>query len=53
MDHKSNKELAVEAAIEFVKSWNSADHTQAINSAHFVQLIETIYEKLNSLDKEK
>ena len=41
MDQKSNKELAIETALEYTKSWNAADRTAAINPDSFVEILNT------------
>lgn len=40
MEHKSDKELAVEATIEYVKSWNSAEHTTAAKTEDFTAALK-------------
>lgn len=52
MEHKSNKELAVEAAIEYVKSWNAKSNTQGAKPNEFIQTLKSIYFALDELDKE-
>lgn len=49
-EHKTDKELAIEAAIEFVKSWNASDRTQPINIEQFTNAIQSIYDTISSLD---
>ncbi len=52
MEHKSNKELAVEAAIEFTKSWNSADRTTAMRTNDFIDALKVIYSTICSFDND-
>lgn len=52
MEHKSNKELAIEAAIEFTKSWNSAKNTVAMKADDFIATIQSVYSTLCSLDND-
>ena len=51
MNQKSNKELAIETALEYTKSWNAADRTAAINSDDFVEVLNKIYSAICSLDE--
>lgn len=51
MDQKSNKELAIETALEYTKSWNAAEHTSAINPDGFVEVLNKIYSAICSLDE--
>ena len=51
MDQKSNKELAIETALEYTKSWNAADRTAAINPYSFVEILNKIYSAICSLDE--
>ena len=51
MDKKTNKELALEAAIEFTKSWNSANNTRAMQSKDFVDTLNLIYDAICKLDE--
>lgn len=51
MDQKSNKELAIETALEYTKSWNAADRTAAINPNGFVEVLNQIYSAICSLDE--
>lgn len=43
MECKTNKELAIEATLEYVKSWNSAEHTQAIKTNEFINILNAVY----------
>lgn len=52
MEQKSNKELAVEVAIEYTKSWNSANNTSAMKTNDFVNALKLIYEAICSLDND-
>lgn len=52
MENKSNKELAVEATIEYIKAWNSADRTKAATVQQFNEALQTIYSTICSLDTE-
>lgn len=52
MEHKSDKELAVEATIEYVKSWNSAEHTAAAKTEDFTAALEKIYSTIHALGDE-
>ncbi|HJC91628.1 MAG TPA: hypothetical protein H9695_11775 [Candidatus Mediterraneibacter excrementigallinarum] len=51
MDKKDNKELALEAAIEFTKSWNSASNTVAMKTTDFVDTLNLIYDAICKLDE--
>ena len=48
---KTNKELAVEATIEYTKSWNASDSDVPMNPDEFVELLEKLYETITSFDK--
>ena len=48
---KTNKELAVEATIEYTKSWNASDSVVPMNPDEFVALLEKLYETITSFDK--
>ncbi len=52
---KSDKELAVMAAVGYVQSWNAISQTQhshePIDSTRFSQILETLYLKIKSLDQ--
>lgn len=50
MENKSNKELAIETALEFTKSWNSANSTQAIKSERFIEILNNVYDAIKALD---
>lgn len=50
MEQKSNKELAIEATIEFTKSWNSAPNTTAMRANDFVNCLTAIYKAICALD---
>lgn len=50
MDSKSNKELAVEAALEYTKSWNSAERTTAMKTDDFIYALNAIYDAICKLD---
>lgn len=52
MEHKSNKELAIEATIEYVKSWNAAERTNAVKTEEFINILKSVYATICSLDKE-
>lgn len=51
MESKSNKELALEAAIEYMKSWNAAPRNSSIKPDEFIELIKSLYNEICSLDK--
>lgn len=48
---KYAKELAVEAAVEYVKSWNASDSVAPMKFDEFIELIKKIYDTLTSFDK--
>mgnify|MGYP007014511152 CR=1 FL=1 len=50
MERKTDKELAVEATIEYIKSWNAAAHTSAATSKDFVDALKEIYSTIRALD---
>ena len=52
MEQKTNKELAIEAAIEFTKSWNAADRTAAMTTDDFVDTLKKIHAAICSLDND-
>ena len=52
MDKKSNKELALDATIEFTKSWNSAQNTRPMKTTDFVDTLNLIYDALCKLDND-
>ncbi len=47
---KLSKELAVEAAIEYAKSWNASATSSPMKPDEFVELIEKLYGTIVSLD---
>lgn len=49
MEHKTDKELAIEAALEYTKSWNSADRTQAMKTDDFINALNAIYQAICKL----
>ena len=49
MDSKSNKELAIEAALEYTKSWNSAERTSPIKVQEFIDILNSIYDAIVAL----
>lgn len=49
MSTKTDKELAVEAAIEFTNSWNSTDSTVPLTTDEFNQLIKDLFSTISSL----
>ncbi len=51
MNPKTNKELALETAIEYTKSWNSADRTQAVKTNEFIDILNAVYDAICALDK--
>lgn len=51
MEQKSNKELAIETALEYVKSWNASDHTAKIKPDDFIDILGKMYSAICSLDK--
>lgn len=51
MENKSNKELAIDAALEYTKSWNSAERTQPLKSTDFVNILSLIYDAICKLDE--
>lgn len=52
MENKTNKELAVEATIEYTKSWNSASNTQPMKADQFIDLLKAVYSTLSDMDKD-
>lgn len=52
MEQKSNKELAIETALEYTKSWNAAERTSAIKTDEFINILNKIYSAICSLDKD-
>lgn len=50
MERKTDKELAVEAAIEYIKSWNAAERTSAATTEDFTNALKKIYSTIHSLD---
>lgn len=50
MERKTDKELAVEAAIEYIKSWNAAERTAAAKVEDFTHALEEIYSTIRNLD---
>jgi hypothetical protein len=52
MDKKSNKELAIETALEYTKSWNAAERTAAIKTDEFIDILNAIYSAICLLDKD-
>lgn len=52
MDKKSNKELAIEATIEYVKSWNASPRTNAVKPDEFISTLKSVYTAICSLDEE-
>lgn len=53
MEQKSNKELAIEATIEYTKSWNSAHNTNPMRTDDFVNCLTAIYKAICALDNTK
>lgn len=53
MESRSNKELAIETALEYTKSWNAAAHTTPIKSQEFINLLNSIYSAICALDTSK
>lgn len=51
MEHKNNKELAVEAAVEFVKSWNAKTTNVSAKVDEFIQTIKSVYIALEEIDQ--
>ncbi len=51
MENKSNKELAIEVTIEFMKSWNSAANTQATKPNEFIDILNLFYDAICKLDE--
>ncbi len=51
MENKSNKELAIETALEYTKSWNSANNTQAIKPDRFLEVLNDVYDAIKALDE--
>lgn len=47
---KTNKELTIEFAIEYIKSWNSADHTKAINTNQALDILKVTYDTISGFD---
>ena len=52
MDKKSNKELAIETALEYTKSWNAAERTSSIKKDEFIDILNAIYSSIFLLDKD-
>lgn len=52
MEHKSNIELAVEATIEYVKSWNAKEHNQSVKPDQFIETLKDVYSTICSLTKD-
>ena len=52
MEKKSDKELAVEATIEYIKSWNAAERTSAARVDDFTDALQKIYSVIHSLGDE-
>lgn len=50
MERKTDKELAVEAAIEYIKSWNAAERTTAAKVEDFTHALREIYSTIHELD---
>ena len=50
MERKTDKELAVEATIEYIKSWNVAEHTSAATTEDFTNALKKIYSTIHALD---
>lgn len=50
MENRSDKELAIETALEYVKSWNSAGNTQAIKPDRFLEILNDTYDAIKALD---
>lgn len=51
MEHKTDKELAIDTALEYVKSWNSSTKTTPIQASEFVDILDTIYDAICKLDE--
>lgn len=51
MENKSNKELAIETALEYTKSWNSANNVQAIKPDRFLEILNDVYDAIKALDE--
>lgn len=51
MGEKTNKELAVEAACEYIKSWNSCDKTKPADVKSFIDVMNAMYDAISALDK--
>lgn len=50
MERKTDKELAVEATIEYIKSWNAAERTSAATTEDFTNALKKIYSTIHALD---
>lgn len=50
---KTDKELTVEVVNNFVSSWNSADHTNAIEPLDVIDLIKNVYTTISTLSEEQ
>lgn len=50
MERKTDKELAVEATIEYIKSWNAAERTSAAKTEDFTNALKEIYSTIRALD---
>lgn len=51
MEYKSNKELAIDVAIEFMKSWNSTSNTEVTKPNEFVDILNIFYDAICKLDE--
>lgn len=47
---KSDKELAAEVVEQYVQSWNSAPHTNAMKTADLCDCIKAVYQTIRGLD---
>ena len=52
MEQKSNKELAIEATLEYTKSWNASSRTSPMKIDEFIDALNAIYSAICSLDKD-
>lgn len=51
MEPKSNKELAINATLEYVNSLNSSGHAQIIDAQKFIDILKMFYDAISLLDE--
>ena len=52
MNYSNKIQLAVDAAVEFTKAWDSANNTKPINQEQFIDCIKEIYSTISELESE-